>query len=84
MPKTYIGDDAVFVMSFKENLRDILEERKIKKSDLAKRIVVSPNMIGEYLRGTNKPTDEVLCKLSLVLRCSVDDLTRIRPEFKNL
>lgn len=84
MPKTYIGDDAVFVMSFKENLRDVMETKKINKTYMAKRLGISYMMLREYIRGGYMPTEEVLSNLAKILDCSVDDLTRIRPEFKDL
>lgn len=84
MPKTYIGDDAAFVMSFKENLRDVMETKKIKKAFIAKWLGISHAMLNEYIRGGYIPTDEVLSKLAKILDCSVEDLTRVRPEFKDL
>ncbi|MCT4583759.1 MAG: helix-turn-helix transcriptional regulator [Peptostreptococcaceae bacterium] len=65
-------------------LFELKKYRKIKdmtQRELSKKICVSPQVISNWERGYTKGIDlEILCKLSKVLNCSVDNLLGLSNE----
>lgn len=61
-------------MGFKERLKKARSEKGFSQSELAKAIEVHVTNISRYERGENKPTSEVLNKLSNALGVTADYL----------
>lgn len=63
-------------MDFKNNLKAILEEKKIKNIDLSKALKIDRSNITKYLNGQKLPNYETLGKIKNFLGCSFDDLLK--------
>ena len=59
---------------FKEVFVEILQSRKMKKSDVAKATGISSGLISEYASGVKKPTLQNIEKIADYLGVSVDYL----------
>lgn len=63
-------------MDFKNNLKAILEEKKLKNIDLSKALKIDRSNITKYLNGQKLPNYETLEKIKNFLGCSFDDLLK--------
>lgn len=63
-------------MEFAKNLKDILEEKKLKNIDLSKALKIDRSNITKYLNGQKLPNYETLEKIKNFLGCSYDDLLK--------
>lgn len=62
------------------NLRRILDERRMKQTDLAKRSGESDMTVSRLLRGQNAPTITILANVAEALDVSIDRLISVPPE----
>lgn len=67
---------------FGEKLAELLEERKLKQSELAKKIGVSRQVISTYVRGLAQPHFEHLVSIANFFDITVDELFLGKPENK--
>jgi transcriptional regulator with XRE-family HTH domain len=67
-------DDIVWTMTFVNNLRFIMRNKRIGIDSLAKKIGVKPYEIQKYMRGSARPSNEFVTKAADALGCSVYDL----------
>ena len=63
--------------NFKENLKELREERKINQVDLAKAIGVSKGIISLWENGLREPTLSSLIALANFFEISLDELISI-------
>lgn len=64
----------MYIMEFKERLKQLRTEKKVSQNELATSIGVHVTNISRYERGENKPTTEVLSKLANALDTTTDYL----------
>lgn len=65
-----------FFMNFKENLKNLMNERNLKNVELANKAGLTRASISYYLLGKREPNLEALEKLKNALACSYDDLLK--------
>ena len=66
-------------MQIKLNVGKIKISKGISKTELSRKTGVSRNYLSELETGKhNNPTIKVLCKIALVLNCSLEDLVDYR------
>lgn len=63
-------------MDFANNLKSLLNEKKIKNIDLSKALNIDRSNITKYLNGQKMPNYETLEKIKNYLNCSYDDLLK--------
>ncbi|MFI3329976.1 MAG: helix-turn-helix transcriptional regulator [bacterium] len=63
-------------MNFNANFERILQERNIKKSELAKELELDRTTIYKYANGEVLPSLEVVEKLTIIFNCSYDELLK--------
>lgn len=66
-------------MTIGENIRKIRKEKKLTQSELAQKIGISYQQIGQYETGKRKPKIETIDKIATALGVKIVDITR---EFK--
>ena len=71
-------------MGFAERLKQARHYKKLKQSDLAREIGVTPNAISNYETGLNFPKEEVLLKIFDVLEITPNFLFQDSFNDKNL
>ena len=77
-------------MNFGKNLLDVLEEKNLKQSDLAKLLNSNSASISRYIQGVNIPSIDFLFKAAEALNVSADRLLfginkEVLPtEYKNI
>lgn len=61
-------------MLFAENLKRLRESRRLSKSDMAKKLDITPSAYGAYELKRREPSFEMLCKIADVLHVTTDEL----------
>lgn len=69
-----VGEEAVWGARFGKNLEYIIRSRKIKISDIAKKMGVNNTMIYAYMRGSTIPNYFKMCKLAEAVGCDFKEL----------
>lgn len=59
---------------FGDMLRKLRTENNLTQNELAKKIDTSRSNIANYENGKNKPSIDIVCKLSRFFNCSIDYL----------
>jgi len=59
---------------FIENLKTIMNEKKISQAQLASKISVDQTTVSAWLRGESEPTLTKICLILDFLSCTFDDL----------
>lgn len=72
-PQGHILSDEEWNRSFKIRLRKIMNRRNISQEELADSLDVSRITINRYLNGHSIPSALMLKKISLVLKCELDE-----------
>lgn len=62
--------------NFGRNLHIVLYDKKMSKTDLAKKVGVSYQIISAYTTGIKTPSAETLIKISRALGVTVDELVK--------
>lgn len=62
------------MLNIGERITQLRKQHQLSQDELAKKISVSRTIIGNYERGTNTPSIEVLLKLAKAFNVSVDYL----------
>ena len=74
MAKKFNDEYVTKATLFASNLRFILNNGPINRSDLAKKIGMSPKTISSYALGRIFPDEERVRQIADALGCTVDDL----------
>ena len=61
-------------MSFRENLRVLIEERDMKQKDVAASLNIAPSTLGSYLQGVREPDFIILKSIANYFNVSTDYL----------
>lgn len=61
-------------MSFGDNLRALLEERKLTQKELAKQLNLAPSTMGSYVQNTREPDFDTLKTIAKYFDVSTDYL----------
>lgn len=75
MQKYLSGKDAEWAAIFSNNARFIMRSKKSSCAKIAKQVGVSEYYIRQYVRGSARPSDEMVRKIADALGCSIDELT---------
>lgn len=72
---TYLtGDDAIWVATFQNNLKYIMYNKNVSTPALGRKLGMTPYETKKNIFGNNKPTDDLIRKITDILECTVDDL----------
>lgn len=72
---TYLtGDDAIFVVTFQNNLKYIMRNKKVSGPALGRKLGITPYETKKSIFGSNKPDGELIKKIAATLDCTIDDL----------
>lgn len=74
MAKILKGEDVDRAILFSGNLRFMLRNGPVGRTELARRIGVTPSTIGQYTLGRTFPSEERIKQIADALGCSVDVL----------
>lgn len=73
--KNYVtGEDAIWLMTFQNNLRFISRNKKISLAMLGRKLDMPTHEVNKCLYGSTKPSDELVKKVADILDCTIDDL----------
>lgn len=59
---------------FIENLKRLMQNKKINQAQLAENVGVSQSFISYMMHGYKKPSVELLCRIARELDCTTDEL----------
>ena len=65
---------------FAERLKNILKEKEMSQSELARRINISPSVVNNYCSGKKEPTLDTLYSICETLPESADYLLGLKDE----
>lgn len=66
----------VLVENFRENVKQLLQERNMSRSDLARTMGVSPAYVTQLLTGSHEPGLRVVEKVAVALEVCPQDLLK--------
>jgi transcriptional regulator with XRE-family HTH domain len=74
MQKYLSGKDAEWAAIFSNNVRFIMRSKKSSCAKIAKQVGVSEYYIRQYVRGSARPSDEIVQRIADALDCDVSEL----------
>ena len=72
--KYIMGDEAIWVATFSNNLRFIIRNKKTSAAAIARKLGIPVHHMQAYARGSARPSDEMVCYIAEALGCKVADL----------
>ena len=71
-------------MAFKERLKELRTENKLKQKELAEKIGYAQSIISDWENGTSEPSLSALIELAKAFETDLNDLTEFEAETKLL